>query len=72
MDETKLIDKTTEVYKKRQAEQDLRRRYRERAIELYSGSNVDIIHTSTPVVHEHGAYISAVVFIPIGELNGKS
>lgn len=69
MDETKLINKTTEVYKQRQAQQNLRRRYRERAIELYSGSNVDIIHTSTLVVHEHGAYIGAVVFIPKSELD---
>lgn len=68
MDETRLIDKTTEVYKKRQAEQNLRRRYRDRALEIYKNTNVNITPTSTPVTHENGAFIDAVVFIPKDEL----
>ena len=63
-----FIDKTTEVYKRRQAEQDLRRKYKERALELYSDSNIHITPTSTPVVHETGAFIGAVVFVPKEEL----
>ncbi len=63
-----MIDKESEVYKQRQAAQELRWKYRERAIALYEGTNVNIIHTSTPVVHEHGAYVSAVVFIPKDQL----
>ena len=63
-----FIDKTTEVYKHRQAEQELRRRYKERALELYSGTNVHIGPNSTPVIHETGAFIDAVVFVPKEEL----
>jgi hypothetical protein len=59
-----FIDKTTEVYKKRQVQQELRRKYRERALEIYADTNVHITPTSTPVVHETGAFIDAVVFIP--------
>ena len=65
---TEFINKESEVYIKRQVEQDLRRKYKERALELYSDSNVHIGSTSTPVVHETGAFIDAVVFVPKDEL----
>ena len=65
---TGFINKESEVYKRRQAEQELRRKYKERALELYSGTNVHITPSSTPVVHETGAFIGAVVFVPKEEL----
>ena len=64
-----FINKESEVYKKRQIQQEIRRRYREHALDLYKGTNVHITPTSTPVVHENGAFIDAVVFIPSGVLN---
>lgn len=69
--DTRLIDKTTEVYKQRQAQQEIRRRYREHALDLYKGTNVHITPTSTPVVHENGAFIDAVVFVPSNVLEDK-
>ena len=66
---SEFIDKESEVYKRRQAEQELRKRYKERALELYSDTNIHITPTSTPVVHENGAFIDAVVFIPKEELD---
>ena len=65
---SEFIDKTTEVYKRRQAEQDLRNRYKERALVIYSGTNIHIGLNSTPVVHETGAFIDAVVFVPKDEI----
>ena len=65
---TGFINKESEVYKRRQAEQELRRKYKERALELYSGTNIHIRPNSTPVVHETGAFIDAVVFVPKEEL----
>ncbi len=64
-----FINKESKVYIKRQAEQELRRRYKERALELYSDTNVHITPTSTPVVHETGAFIDAVVFVPKDEID---
>ena len=66
---SEFIDKESEVYIKRQVEQDLRRKYKERALELYSDTNIHIGPNSTPVVHETGAFIDAVVFVPKDELN---
>ena len=66
---TEFINKESEVYKRRQAEQELRRRYKERALGLYSGTNIHIGPTSTPVVHETGAFIDAVVFVPKDEID---
>ena len=63
-----FINKESEVYKHCQAGQELRRRYKERALELYSDTNIHIGPTSTPVVHETGAFIDAVVFVPKEEL----
>lgn len=63
-----FIDKTSEVYKKRQAEQDLRRKYRERAIQLYTGTAISIVPTCTPVITDDGAFVDAVVFIPKSEI----
>jgi hypothetical protein len=63
-----FINKESEVYKKRQTQQEIRRRYREYALDLYKGTNVHITPTSTPVVHENGAFIDAVVFIPANVL----
>ena len=65
---TEFIDKESPVYIKRQAEQELRRKYKEHALELYSGTNIHIGSTSTPVIHETGAFIDAVVFVPKEEL----
>ena len=69
---TEFINKESEVYKRRQAEQELRRKYKERALELYSGTNIHITLTSTPVVHETGAFIDAVVFVPKNQLDGPN
>jgi hypothetical protein len=63
-----FVDKESPVYKQRQAQQEIRRRYREHALDLYKGTNVHITPTSTPVVHESGAFIDAVVFIPANVL----
>lgn len=64
-----FIDRESEIYKKRQAEQDLRRKYRSRALELYANTNVHVGPTCTPVTTDDGAFVDAVVFIPKGELN---
>ncbi len=64
----KFVDENSEVYKQRQAKQLLQDQYFKRALAIYADTNVHITPTSTPVTHENGAFIDAVVFIPKGEI----